>query len=135
LNLGKLVRDPELLPLLAKRVAVAQQADRSARADFLLRRGNALVADSSKTELGALSGAKVDPSNRVRRRCAPLLLRTAQLDVSASISPGSVTCPSATFRRRRPPHVGRRPADGHGADAVVAAATREQEGNRAGMSG
>jgi hypothetical protein len=42
-NLGKLVRDPALLPALPKKATVIQRADRDARQDFLLRRGRAAL--------------------------------------------------------------------------------------------
>jgi hypothetical protein len=44
MKLGKLVRDPALLPALPRRATVVQKADRAARADFLLRRGRAALA-------------------------------------------------------------------------------------------
>jgi hypothetical protein len=47
MNLGKLVRDPDLLPVLPTRPkpTMVQEAERSARADFLLRRGKTALDD------------------------------------------------------------------------------------------
>src|SRR5262245_52030375 len=60
MKLGKLVRDPELLPPLPKKPTptLAQKDDRSARADFLLRRGKvALAANPSWRGAGDLEVA------------------------------------------------------------------------------
>ena len=45
MNLGKLVRDTALLPALPDKPTVVQLAERSARADFLLRRGKTALDD------------------------------------------------------------------------------------------
>lgn len=46
MKIGKLVRDPALLPKLAKKASVVQQAEHQSRADFLLLRArNALAAN------------------------------------------------------------------------------------------
>jgi len=44
MQLGKLVRDPTLLPALPRSATVNQQAEHDARADFLLRRGKSALA-------------------------------------------------------------------------------------------
>jgi len=46
MQLGKLVRDPTLLPALPKRATVIQEAERDGRADFLLRRGKLALASN-----------------------------------------------------------------------------------------
>jgi hypothetical protein len=54
MHLGKLVRDPNLLPALREGATVVDEADREARAEFLLRRGKAeLVANPDWVGSGA----------------------------------------------------------------------------------
>src|SRR4051794_4564501 len=59
MQLGKLVRDPGLLPPLPPKATVVQEAERSSRADFLLRRGRgALRATPAWQAHGADEGAE-----------------------------------------------------------------------------